>query len=150
MKKPEHRLLQNLIPYALASDLPTTEVVAMNDLVQFNVSSSMIGRQALGLWIDGELDLYTAPEVHAELASIPPEVRYVVADLTGLTFLDSAGMATLLVTARRLAERRGTMTLVVGDPSVLRVLRVTGLDRYFEIREDYETAASEFVEFALH
>jgi anti-sigma B factor antagonist len=150
VKKPEHRLLQNLISNALASDLPTTEVAAMNELVQFNVSSSMIGRDALGLSIDGELDLYTAPEVHEELASIPPDVRYVIADLTGLSFLDSAGMATLLATARRLAERRGTMTLVVGDESVLRVLRVTGLDRYFEIRDDYETAAREFVELALY
>jgi anti-anti-sigma factor len=126
-------------------------VAAMHELVQFNVSSWMIGRQALGLRIDGELDVYTAPDVHQELAIVPPDVRYVLADLTGLTFLDSTGMATLLTAARRLAMRRGTMILIVdADSSVLRVLEVTGLDRYFEIREDYESAASEFVGLALH
>jgi anti-sigma B factor antagonist len=122
----------------------------MNDLVPFNVSSSRIGRQALGLRIDGELDLYTAPEVREELAAIPREVRYVLVDLTGLLFLDSTGMQILLTTARLLAKRNGTMMLVVGDRIVLRVLEVTGLDRYFEIRDDYQSAAREFVGLTLH
>jgi anti-anti-sigma factor len=108
----------------------------MNDLIQFSVSSSRIGRQALGVRIDGELDLHTAREVHEELASIPPDVRFVRADLTGLSFMDSAGMATLLAAARTLAKRGGTMVLVVDDASVLRVLHVTGLDQCFEIRDD--------------
>jgi anti-sigma B factor antagonist len=122
----------------------------MNDLIQFSVSSSRIGGQAFGLRIDGELDLYTAPEVHEELASIPSDVRFVLADLTGLSFMDSAGMATLLTVARVLAKRRGGMMLVVDDSSVLRVLQVTGLDRYFEIRDDYEAAARELVGPTLH
>jgi anti-sigma B factor antagonist len=122
----------------------------MHELVQFNVSSSRISRQALAVCIDGDLDLYTAHELDEELAAIPVGVRHVLVDLTGLSFMDSSGMATLLTAARRLAKRCGTMTLVVGDRSVLRVLEVTGLDRYFEIRDDYEVAASEFVELALH
>jgi anti-sigma B factor antagonist len=122
----------------------------MSELFQFNVSSSRIGRRALGLRIDGELDLYTAPEVRKELASLPVGVRDVLVDLTGLTFMDSVGMATLFNGARGLAERSGTMMLVVGDRSVLRALEVTGLDRYFEIRDDYESAACEFVGLTLH
>jgi anti-anti-sigma factor len=120
-------------------------VVAMSNLLQFSVSSSRIGRQTLGLRILGELDLYTAPEVLEELRSIPPDVRYVLADLTKLSFMDSTGMATLLATARRLADRRGAMMLVVDDWSVLRALEVTGLSRYFELRDDYESAAREVV-----
>jgi anti-sigma B factor antagonist len=122
----------------------------MNELMQFNVSSSRIGPQALGLRIDGELDLYTAPEVHKALGTLPVGVRDVLVDLTRLTFMDSVGMATLFRGARGLAERSGTMVLVVGDRTVLRALEVTGLDRYFEIREDYETAAREFVGLTLH
>jgi anti-sigma B factor antagonist len=122
----------------------------MNTLTQFSVSSSRIGREALGLLIEGELDVYTAPEVLEELASISPDIRYVIADLTGLTFMDSTGMATLLATARRLARCSGSMTLVVDDWSVLRVLVVTGLDRYFELSDDYESAAGGFVGLTMH
>jgi anti-sigma B factor antagonist len=117
----------------------------MNDLPEFNVSSSRIGPQALRLRIEGELDLYNAPAVQEELASIPLDIRFVLTDLTRLSFLDSAGIATLLATARRLAKRRGTMMLVSGDSSVLRALEVSGLDRYFEIRDDYDSAAREVV-----
>jgi anti-sigma B factor antagonist len=122
----------------------------MYELMQFNVSSARIGPEALGLCIDGELDLYTAPQVRDELATMTPEVRHVLVDLTGLSFMDSAGMSTLLVAARQVADREGTIMLVVGDSSVLRVLEVTGLDRCFEIRDDYEAAARELVELALH
>jgi anti-anti-sigma factor len=122
----------------------------MHELVQFKVSSSMIGRQALAVRVDGELDLYTAPEVHQALAAIPAAVRHVLVDLTGLSFMDSAGMATLLGGARRLAKHSGTMTLVVGDRSVLRALEITGVEKYFEIRDDYDAAAREFVALTLH
>jgi anti-sigma B factor antagonist len=117
----------------------------MKDLPEFNVSSSRIGRQALRLCIDGELDLHNAPAVQEELASIPFDFRFVLTDLTHLSFMDSAGMATLLKTARGLAKRQGTMMLVFGDRSVRRALEVTGLDRYFEIRDDYDSAARELV-----
>jgi anti-anti-sigma factor len=122
----------------------------MHELVQFKVSSSMIGRQALAVRVDGELDLYTAPEVHQALAAIPAAVRHVLVDLTGLSFMDSAGMATLLSGARRLAKHSGSMTLVVGDRSVLRALEITGVEKYFEIRDDYDDAAREFVALTLH
>jgi anti-sigma B factor antagonist len=121
----------------------------MNDLVQFNVSASKLGHQAFGLRIDGELDLFSASEVHDELVAITPEVRYVLVDLTGMTFMDSAGLAILLAGAKALADRNGKMLLVVGERSVLRVLEVTGLNAYFEIRDDFETAAREFVGLKL-
>jgi anti-sigma B factor antagonist len=117
----------------------------MQELVEFKVSSVRVGPWAHKLRIDGELDLYTAPDVREELAGLSDEVRHVLVDLTQLSFMDSAGLATLVAGARRLRKRDGSMLLVVADPSVLRVLEVTGLDQYFEIRTDAENAAREFV-----
>ena len=122
----------------------------MKNLIPFSVSSSLIGPQALGVRINGELDRFTASDVLEELKSIPEDVHYVLADLTGMTFMDSTGMATLLTIARRLAARSGTMMLVVDDWSVLRALELTGLGHYFELRDDYDLAAREFVELAMH
>jgi anti-sigma B factor antagonist len=110
------------------------------DEIEFSVVSLQTGSDAWSVRITGELDLYTAPDVRDELAALPEEVRRVVVDLTELTFVDSAGIAALLVAAQRLRRRRGRMTLVVDDPRVLRVLEVTGLDRYFELRRRHATA----------
>jgi anti-anti-sigma factor len=122
----------------------------MIDPTPFSVSSSKIGPHALGMRIDGELDVYTARDVHDELASISPDVRFVLADLTGVSFMDSAGMASLLAAARVLRARDGAMMLVAGSAGVLRVLEVTGVARYFEIRDDYDAAARELVGPTLH
>jgi anti-sigma B factor antagonist len=104
------------------------------DEIEFSVASLQTGADAVTVKIAGELDLYTAPDVRDELAALPAEARRVAVDLTELTFVDSAGIAALLVAARRLRARGGVMTLVVEDPRVLRVLEVSGLDRYFAIR----------------
>jgi anti-sigma B factor antagonist len=104
------------------------------DEVEFFAVSVQRGPRAWELTVGGELDLYTAPDVRDELAAVPEDVRQVVVDLTAVTFVDSTGNAALLAAARRLRARGGTMTLVVGDLRVLRVLEVTGLARHFEIR----------------
>ena len=104
------------------------------DEVEFSVTSVQTGEGVWAVAVGGELDLYTAPEVRDELAALPEDAGDVVVDLTTMTFVDSAGIAALLVAARRLRACGGTMTLVVDDPRVLRVLEVTGLDRYFEVR----------------
>jgi anti-sigma B factor antagonist len=103
------------------------------DDVEFRIASVQTGEGAWTLAVGGELDLYTAPDVRDELAALP-EDAHVVVDLTAMTFVDSAGVAALLVAARRLRMNGGTLALVIDDPRVLRVLEVTGLDRYFEIR----------------
>jgi anti-sigma B factor antagonist len=114
------------------------------DSLQFNVSSTRIGREALGLRIEGELNLCSAPEMREEVAAIPPDVRFVLADLTSLTFMDSTGMAILIAVARLLGERLGLMMLVVDNARLVHVLEETGLDQYFEIRDDFDSAMHEF------
>ncbi|MFL5954581.1 MAG: STAS domain-containing protein [Gaiellaceae bacterium] len=108
----------------------------MNELIEFEISSAPAGASSYEVRIAGELDLYTAPDVRQQFAGMPPETDRVVVDLRELSFVDSAGIASLLAVARDLASRGGAMTLLVRDAGILRVLEVTGLDRYFEIRVD--------------
>lgn len=104
----------------------------MLDELEFAVSSVRVGGTHV-VRVFGELDLYTAPELREELDDLPSGVDGVQVDLTNVTFVDSAGLAVLVAAARPLRAAGGTMSLVVDDPRVLRVLEVTGLDRYFEI-----------------
>lgn len=89
------------------------------------VTSFAGGRVAVA----GEVDCSTAPRLAASLdsvlASLPAEL---VVDLTGVTFLDSAGLHTLVTAhaeAGRLAVR---MRVLVATRAVLRPIQVTGLE----------------------
>jgi anti-sigma B factor antagonist len=84
--------------------------------------------------LQGELDMATAPGLGRALTEAldarPPAM---VLDLTDLTFLDSTGIR-ILVTACRRAETDGC-PFVLRSPrrSVLKALRLTGVDRLMVI-----------------
>ena len=84
----------------------------------------------------GEIDLYTAPRLHSELAAViansAPETRIVV-DMSGVEFCDSTGMNVLLSCLRQARERGGELELAAPRPAVKKILQVTGLDAVFTI-----------------
>src|SRR5450631_4331463 len=93
-----------------------------HDAPRTTIESSTAG--ATLVTIAGELDLATVPGVERELDPLvqsPPE--RVVFDLSGVSFMDSSGIAMLL----RVVERVDSVK--VRDPSaaVQMVLRATGL-----------------------
>ena len=57
----------------------------------------------------------------------------VIVDLTGVTFIDSAGLGVLVREAKRLSALGGTCVLVADDPRILRIFEITGLGRMFGI-----------------
>lgn len=57
--------------------------------------------------VSGEMDIATASQLVAAMRSLSrPELQHVWLDLTGLTFVDAAGVAAL-VEVRRLVDCRG-------------------------------------------
>jgi anti-sigma B factor antagonist len=87
----------------------------------------------------GEIDLYTAPRLHSELAAViansAPETRIVV-DMSGVEFCDSTGMNVLLSCLRQARERGGELELAAPRPAVKKILQVTGLDAVFTVNTD--------------
>lgn len=83
--------------------------------------------------IEGELDLFAAPELDAALRQLPPGVAYVYVDVAGVTFVDSTAIAALASVARRVQAGGGLMMLAGSNAYVLRILELTGLGRFFEL-----------------
>jgi anti-sigma B factor antagonist len=87
----------------------------------------------------GEIDLYTAPRLHSELAAViansAPETRIVV-DMSGVEFCDSTGMNVLLSCLRQARKRGGELELAAPRPAVKKILQVTGLDAVFTVNTD--------------
>jgi len=105
-------------------------------LVELNVSSRFHDDHTI-VTICGEIDLYTAPRLHGELAGLlaegmPPRI---VIDMSGVEFCDSTGMNVLLSCLRRARERGGELEIAAPKPAVRKILQVTGLDSVFTLVE---------------
>lgn len=77
---------------------------------------------------DGEIDLANREALAAALspAAADPATRLLVCDLSTTTFLACAGLAVLLEAKAVLATRGARLRVVAADPTVLRVMDVTG------------------------
>jgi anti-sigma B factor antagonist len=106
-------------------------------LVELNVSSRLHDDYTI-VTICGEIDLYTAPRLHSELAGLLAEgmPTRVVVDMSGVEFCDSTGMNVLLSCLRRARERGGELEIAAPKPAVRKILQVTGLDSVFTLVED--------------
>lgn len=91
--------------------------------------------------VEGEIDLFTAPELKAALSDALESGRTrIVVDLTGTTFLDSTALGVLIGAVKRLRSRDGALTIVNTDPNIAKTFEITGLDQIFVIRPDREQA----------
>ena len=87
------------------------------------------------LSVGGEVDLATAPQLHAKLMDLleVKETGGVVVDLTPVGFMDSTGLSVLLAGHRRAQAHGHTIRLVCPEGQVLRVLRLIGLDEVLSV-----------------
>lgn len=88
------------------------------------VESTIDESRASIIRISGELDLASVPGIESEIQpALEATPERVVFDLSGVTFMDSSGIAMLLRVAKRVAE------VEVRDPSaaVRLIIEATGL-----------------------
>ncbi len=90
------------------------------------------------VFVTGELDLATAPRLDDALAAVSADV--VVIDLSGCTFLDSAGIRALVGTAKELDASGRSLRLATSDPGILRLLEITGVDTLIQVHPSLDDA----------
>lgn len=89
--------------------------------------------------VEGNLEYLTVSQFRTTVAQLPAG-HHVVFDLTGTTFIDSAGIGALIGAIRR-AREMGSDAAVCGlRPSVLRVLNLVGLPRVVSIVDNLPAA----------
>lgn len=92
--------------------------------------------------LDGEVDVYTAPQLKEELVSlIQGGCSYLIIDMERVAFIDSSGLGVLVSALRRAREKDGAVRIVCKQESVLKIFRITGLDKVFPIFSDVAEAA---------
>lgn len=90
---------------------------------------------ALFLYLSGELDHHAAHQVLTEVSSVLDEFTPLRCslDLSGLTFMDSSGIAVVLGTYRRLKAYGGELTLARVPNHAAKVLTMAGVDQIVPI-----------------
>lgn len=89
----------------------------------------------------GEVDATSVEQLRPELNRLADAGRIrVILDLSGVTFLDSSGLGALVSCHRRLQLLGGRLRLVCRNDLVLRVFRLTGLDKVMPISATLEEA----------
>jgi anti-sigma B factor antagonist len=80
----------------------------------------------------GEVDVYTAPRLkEALIEQIAAGCAKILVDLDEVSFIDSSGLGVLVGGLRRAKERDGAIRLVCTRESILKIFRITGLDKVF-------------------
>lgn len=93
--------------------------------------------------VRGEVDVYTAPRLRERLIEVVDGgARSVVVDLSRVDFLDSTGLGVLVGALKRLRLAGGELALVCDREKLLKVFRITGLDRVFTLHDTVEAATS--------
>ncbi|HZO67354.1 MAG TPA: STAS domain-containing protein [Kribbellaceae bacterium] len=91
--------------------------------------------------VGGEIDVYTAPKLREMLISLVDAGQYhLVVDLEKVDFLDSTGLGVLVGGLKRVRTHDGSLSLVCTRERLLKILRITGLTKVFDIHPDVESA----------
>jgi anti-anti-sigma factor len=105
---------------------------------QLQIEARADGR-AVVIAFAGELDLASASAAQAELDRVAgSDVERVIADLSGLTFMDSTGLAILVKASRAAKESAHRFVVIKGGPQVERLFALTGMDEELELVESPE------------
>ena len=91
----------------------------------------------------GEIDFATGPQLKNALTEllVAGEVNLVV-DLLGVDFIESTGLGALIGGRRRAHALKGSLVLVCTEDQMLKVFRITGLDKVFAIHDSIEAATA--------
>jgi anti-sigma B factor antagonist len=102
--------------------------------VEFSASDEQVDESTHVVTVQGEIDIFTAPEFKERIAGAIDDGRdRVVVDLGGTTFIDSSSLGVLISAHRKLSGRGGRLLIACDVPAVLNTFKITGLDSVLEL-----------------
>jgi anti-anti-sigma factor len=108
----------------------TTNRILEPEQLELSVHVGANGYQVVS--VTGELDIATAEQAYAYISDVIDSLPGPVSvDMSGLTFCDASGIGALVRIARYARQAGRQVMLTSVRPSVLKIMRITGLDRAF-------------------
>jgi len=95
--------------------------------------------------VNGRIDSNSAPQFDQALKDIMSAGRYnIVLDLSGVSYMSSAGLRGIVSALRECKKKRGDVRLAAPSERVSEVLSLAGLDPLFQLFDDSTTAVGSF------
>jgi anti-sigma B factor antagonist len=124
--KPEAVKPEAVKPEAVKPDAVPSEAVPL----ELSRRTGPDGGQVVS--VAGELDIATAEQAYAYISEVIDSGPTTVSvDLSGLTFCDASGLGVLARIARHARQAGRQLKLTSARPSLLKIIRLTGLDGVF-------------------
>jgi anti-sigma B factor antagonist len=127
--------------------VPSRSAVWYNKCVEL-LTVSVTARESAGhpytlVTIGGEADVTNSGELRRLLEDeVAKQPRTLIVDLSGLRFMDSSALHTLLRVNRSLDRQGGIFALVSPQPAVAKILRLTTADRLIPVFDTVAEAAA--------
>jgi anti-sigma B factor antagonist len=83
--------------------------------------------------VGGDLDVYAAPQLRDALDTLGLDGKAIVLDLSRVHFIDSTALGVLVGAFQQSRAAGGEFVLVMDDPYLLKIFRITGFDTLFSI-----------------
>jgi len=95
--------------------------------------------------VSGRIDSSNATELEDAFNGLTEDGRYqIVAELSGVDYMSSAGIRALVATMRECKKHRGDLRIAAPSPRMNEVLELAGLTSIFQIFEDSASAVGSF------
>lgn len=88
--------------------------------------------------LNGDIDASTAPKVTKEVSPLITPNSKIMLDMTGVAYMSSAGLRTLLTIHRQAKLKEGKLVLVGLSEEVKDTMEVTGFLEHFQTTKDLE------------
>jgi anti-sigma B factor antagonist len=110
-------------------------------MTDLHMTTKLVGAQVAIVEIAGALDAHTHAQLEEKLRALLKKGRVkIVASLSGLGYISSAGAGVFVGAVGRAREKGGDIVFLDPQPAVREVFEMLGLAQIFEIAEDKESA----------
>lgn len=108
----------------------------MNERIQGLRIEQTVAEGKAVLRLQGEVDLRTSPRLREALLDMAQmHDTVLLIDLSGVDYMDSSGVGTLVFIKREVEKQKRRLVLVGLQPRVRSVLEITHLDKFFTIAD---------------
>src|ERR1700722_13099536 len=86
--------------------------------------------------LSGRLDIAGVSAIDLPLSVVGGSRRAVVIDLSGVEFMASLGLRSIIISSKAIISKRGKVVLLAPQPAVEKVITTSGIDQLIAIYRD--------------